>query len=101
MDFPMNRRELFQGGAADDNKITHVASAVISALPHHLVQVRAHLAVTRGVEVVAVHNHKIVLLLEASGRDAIGSLLTQISLLEGVLSANLVFEGSYEDEDAA
>ena len=97
----MNRRELFQGGAADDNKISHVSSAVVSALPQRLDQVCAQLAAIRGVEVVAVHRHKIVLLLEASGRDAIGFLLTQISLLDGVLSANLVFEGTYEDDDAA
>jgi nitrate reductase NapD len=100
MDFPMNRRELFQRGAADANQITHVASAVVSALPQRLEQVRAQLALVPGVEVVTVNGHKIVLLLETSERDAIGSLLIQISHLEGVLSANLVFEGSYDDNAA-
>jgi nitrate reductase NapD len=98
----MNRRELFQGRQADDGRVTYVSSVVVSTLPQRLKHVSAQLALIMGVEVVAIHNHKFVLLLEASGRDAIGALLAQISLLDGVLSASLVFEGSCEnDEDAA
>jgi len=43
-------------------------------------------------EVHYVQNGKIVIVMEGPSVDVIGNRLTAIALMEGVLSANLVFE---------
>jgi len=68
-----------------------ISSAVVSVLPGRLDSIAATLAGLAGVEVHAAEGSKIVIVLEAP-RGAAGNRLVEISLLDGVVSANMVFE---------
>ena len=72
-----------------------ISSAVVSVLPDRLDSVAATLAGLADVEVHAAEGRKIVIVLEAP-RGAAGNRLVEISLLDGVVSANMVFEHSEE-----
>lgn len=72
-----------------------ISSAVVSVLPNRLDSIAATLAGRAGVEVHAAEGSKIVIVLEAPRGEA-GNRLVEISLLDGVVSANMVFEHSEE-----
>lgn len=72
-----------------------ISSAVVSVLPDRLDSVAATLSGLADVEVHAAEGSKIVIVLEAP-RGAAGNRLVEISLLDGVVSANMVFEHSEE-----
>jgi nitrate reductase NapD len=61
-------------------------------LPAHRENVIRLLSKMSGVEIHHQSSSKIVIVLEAPDSGAIGSLLAEIASLEGVLSANMVFE---------
>ena len=70
----------------------HISSAVVSALPAQVDAVLARIGELPETEVHRVENGKIVIVLEGASTGVIGDRLATISLLDGVLSANMVFE---------
>jgi nitrate reductase NapD len=61
-------------------------------LPGREEEVIAKLASMAGVETGAFQNRKLVILLEGPDSGAVGGLLAQIAVMDGVISANMVFE---------
>ncbi|MGO4741480.1 chaperone NapD [Bosea sp. 2KB_26] len=70
----------------------HISSAVITAFPEHCDAIVRQINALPGTEVHRVENGKIVIVLEGESTGEIGGRLTGIALMDGVLSANLVFE---------
>ena len=70
----------------------HISSAVVSVLPAHRENVVRLLADMDGVEVHHQSSSKIVIVLEAPESGVLGARLAEIASIEGVLSANMVFE---------
>ncbi|MGC1466484.1 MAG: chaperone NapD [Pseudolabrys sp.] len=70
----------------------HISSAVVSVLPGRQENVARALSSMAGVEVFHQAPSKIVIVLEGPEIGAIGSRLAEITTLDGVLSANMVFE---------
>lgn len=69
-----------------------VSSAVVTLLPGREQEVLARLGAMEGVEIGARQGAKLVVLLEGPGSGAVGALLVQIAVMDGVVSANMVFE---------
>ena len=70
----------------------HVSSLVVHGRPERLEAIRAELARLAGIEVhAAAPTGKLVVTLETESEHEIVARLTTISLLDGVLSATLVF----------
>jgi nitrate reductase NapD len=70
----------------------HVSSLVVHGRPERLGEIRAGLARLSGVEVHAgAPSGKLVVTLETGSEQEIVAHVTTISLLDGVLSATLVF----------
>lgn len=76
----------------------HISSAVVSALPAQVAAVLAAIRELPDTEIHRVENGKIVIVLEGASTGVLGDRLAAISLIEGVLSANMVFE-QIEDLD--
>lgn len=75
-----------------------ISSAVVTVKPGRQSAVAEALARLPQTEVRAAEGGKIVVLLEGASRGEVGGRLTEIALLEGVITANMVFE-HVEDED--
>lgn len=69
-----------------------ISSAVASLIPGREEEVLRRFAEMEGIEVRASQGTKYVLLLEGPSSGAVGSLLAQIAVMDGVISANMVFE---------
>jgi periplasmic nitrate reductase NapD len=76
-----------------------ISSAVVSVLPGRLEAVAGALSSRPGVEVRAAEHNKIVVIIEGSTRDEVGGRLTGIALMDGVITANMVFEHVEETGD--
>ncbi len=85
----LTRRDLLTAGPPDRH---HISSAVVLALPERREDVSIRLASLRGVEVHARDESRIVITIEGPTSGALGETLTTISLMDGVLAANMVFE---------
>ncbi|MGB3390963.1 MAG: chaperone NapD [Pseudaminobacter sp.] len=96
----MTRRDFLTGQSLADGVPAwqHISSAVVSVLPRRADEVVERLAGMDGVEVHATQASKIVVTIEGPDSGALGERLTQITLLDGVIAANLVFEHIYSDE---
>jgi nitrate reductase NapD len=70
----------------------HISSAVVSVLPTCQAEIAAALSQMEGVEVFHQAPSKIVIVMEAPQSGMIGGRLAEIATLDGVLSANMVFE---------
>jgi nitrate reductase NapD len=90
MEMPRNptRRNLLTGTFPS----VHISSAVVSVLPAHRENVVRLLADMDGVEVHHQSQFKIVIVLEGPDSGVLGARLAEIASIEGVLSANMVFE---------
>lgn len=75
-----------------------ISSAVVTVKPGWRDAVTATLAGSPGTEVRAAEGSKLVVLLEGATRGEVGGRLAAIALMDGVVSANMVFE-HVEDED--
>jgi nitrate reductase NapD len=71
---------------------THISSAVVSVLPRHCDDVARLLSEMSGVEVHHRSASKIVIVLEGPESAVLGARLAEIASMDGVLSANMVFE---------
>lgn len=77
----------------------HISSAVIATMPQSTASV---LAALEGMENVEIHGHgggKIVVVIEGRSTGQLGDCLSKISLLDGVISANMVFEHVEMEEE--
>ncbi|TCR68514.1 chaperone NapD [Bosea sp. BK604] len=72
--------------------VVHISSAVVSAFPARCAELVERLSALPGTEVHRVENGKIVIVMEAGSSGELGSRLAGIALMDGVLSANMVFE---------
>lgn len=70
----------------------HISSAVIAARPGCLDDVLAALGGFDNVEVYGAEKGKIVIVIEGPSTGVLGDTLMRISLLDGVIAANMVFE---------
>lgn len=93
------RRDFLTGRT--DGAAIHISSAVVSALPAHCDAVVRQLGTMPGVEVHHRTASKIVIVIEAYDSGEIGTRLIEIANLDGVLSANMVFEQALEQASAS
>ena len=70
----------------------HISSAVVSVLPAHRETVARRLSSMAGVEVHHQTSSKIVIVLEGPNSGHLGARLLEVAAMDGVLSANMVFE---------
>ena len=70
----------------------HISSAVVSARPERIEQVMREIALLPDTEISAFAGSKIVVVLEGASSAVVADRLTQIALIEGVVTANMVFE---------
>jgi nitrate reductase NapD len=70
----------------------HISSAVVRTRPEDAVAVVARINAFPDCEVYHQEGGKIVVVLEGPSSGAVGSRLAEISLLDGVASASLVYE---------
>jgi len=93
----LTRRSLLTGGLAISRN--HISSAVVVALPARREEIGRVLAAIPGVEVHAEEGSRIVITIEGPTSGMLGETLTGISAMDGVISANMVFEHIDEGED--
>jgi nitrate reductase NapD len=79
----------------------HIASAIVKARPAIQNAVADRIAALMGAEVLAKDHGRIIVILEASQHRVLADTLDRIVLLDGVLSATLVFEHSEPEGDTA
>lgn len=77
----------------------HISSAVIATKPGALDSVLAALAGFDNVEVHGCDKGKIVVVIEGPSTGVLGDTLMRISVLDGVIAANMVFEHVELEED--
>ena len=70
----------------------HISSAVVMALPARREQICGQLQPMPGVEVHAAEGSRIVVTIEGPTSGMLGETLSRISIMDGVISANMVFE---------
>lgn len=69
-----------------------ISSAVLSVLPQRMADVLRQLSQLDGVEVHAARASRIVVVIEGTSSGALGESLVRMSLLDGVIAANMVYE---------
>ncbi len=77
----------------------HVSSAVIGAAQDAMDELRERIASLDGVEIHGGDATRLVVTIEGTSTGALGDRLTEINLMPGVLSANMVFEHAEEEEE--
>lgn len=82
-----------------DARRHHISSAVVVAKPGGLDGVLAALAGFDNVEVHGTDKGKIVVVIEGPSTGVLGDTLMRISLLDGVIAANMVFEHVEMEEE--
>ena len=96
----LDRRGFLSGRfAASETAAHHISSAVITTFPRHCDEVIARLKELPGTEIYRAENGKIVIVLEGESTDEIGGRLAGIAVMDGVISANLVFEQIETQDD--
>lgn len=93
----VDRRDFLRGRvlpepATGEPRFFHVSSAVVTARPERCPDIARAIAALPETEIHAVEGSKIVVVMEGRSSGEIGSRLTTIALMDGVFSANLVFE---------
>lgn len=76
----------------------HVSSAVIAIAPGRTRDVIEALRHFEGVDVHASNTNRAVITIEGWSTGQLGDRLTEISQMEGVIAANMVFEHAEEEE---
>jgi nitrate reductase NapD len=78
--------------SARPQRFFHISSAVVTARPEQCAEIARLIAAMPDTEVRAVEGSKIVVVMEGQSSGEIGSRLTTMALMDGVFSANMVFE---------
>jgi len=84
------RRDLFSVATGED--AVHISSAVVLARPEQTDAVIGRLSHEPGVEVHGRNGPRIVVVMEAPTAGRLGEMLNQLTLMEGVISAAMVYE---------
>ncbi|ESZ20082.1 chaperone NapD [Mesorhizobium sp. L48C026A00] len=92
----ITRRSLLKGGFQARH---HISSAVVVVLPARREELSRRLAEMPGVEIHAGEGSRIVVTIEGPGSGMLGETLTTISMMDGVIAANMVFEHIERRED--
>jgi nitrate reductase NapD len=87
------RRDLFSVRIADGDPV-HISSAVVLAKPQDVDAVMGRLSREAGVEVHGRNGPRIVVVMEASTAGQLGEMLNRMTLMDGVVSAAMVYEQS-------
>lgn len=92
-----DRREFLTGRVLPEPerapaRFLHISSAVVTAWPEQCAEIAERIGAMPGTEVHAIEGSKIVVVMEGENSGEIGSRLTTMALMDGVFSANLVFE---------
>lgn len=95
----LTRRDLFSAGTGADP--VHISSAVVLARPEATDAVIGRLSREPGVEVRFRNGPRIVVILEAPTAGRLGEMLNRVTLMEGVISAAMVYEQRHVPEGAA
>jgi periplasmic nitrate reductase NapD len=69
----------------------HISSLIVQAMPDTMPAVNASVSAMPGLEVHAVEAGKMVVVLETADEGEIVARLSEINLLDGVMSVNLVY----------
>ena len=93
----LSRRALLTGAPPPRH---HISSAVVMALPARCEEIRDQLQNMPGVEIHAGEGSRLVITIEGATSGVLGETLTRISMLDGVISANMVFE-HFEAQEVA
>jgi periplasmic nitrate reductase NapD len=88
-DTAITRRSFMTGAPAARH---HISSAVVVAFPERREELSARLTELAGVEVHAGEGSRIVLTIEGPSSGMLGETFVRISAMDGVISANMVFE---------
>lgn len=91
------RRSFITGAPAARH---HISSAVVMAFPERREDLARQLSGIAGVEVHAGEGSRLVITIEGTSSGALGETLIQISIMDGVISANMVFEHIEQVENA-
>ena len=94
----VTRRSFITGASAARH---HISSAVVVAIPEHREELSQRLAEIAGVEVHAGEGSRIVVTIEGSSSGMLGETLIRIAAMDGVISANMVFEHIDEGQERA
>ncbi len=94
----LTRRALLTGSVPGRH---YISSAVVVALPAKREAVCGRLRLMQGVEIHAAEGSRIVVTIEGATSGGLGETLAAMSLIDGVLSANMVFEHFEETEARA
>lgn len=92
----ITRRSVLTGGLPSRH---HISSAVVVAFPERREELARRLSSVPGVEVHAGEGSRIVVTIEGPSAGMLGETLTRISTMDGVISANMVFEHIDEGKD--
>ena len=93
-----SRRDVISARLGAAPAETHISSLVVHSFPETADAVQSALRTMDGVEIHAESNGKIVITLETDNEADIVTRLNDISLLQGVLSATLVFHHVESDQ---
>jgi periplasmic nitrate reductase NapD len=69
----------------------HISSLIVQAMPDTMPAVTASVSAMPGLEVHAVEAGKMVVVLETADEGEIVARMSEINLLDGVMSVNLVY----------
>src|SRR5262245_24995272 len=95
----IGRREFLSGQfTANSTGVRHISSALVLASPERRAEIVRRISEMPDTEVHGIENGKIVVVLEGDDPGQIGERIIAISLKDGVLAANLVFEQSDEPD---
>lgn len=99
---PIDRRQFLTGQVGSGSRApSHISSALVLAFPDRRADIAEQISRLPDTEVHGIENGKIIVVLEGANVGEIGERLTAISLMDGVLAANLVFEQLCETEGEA
>jgi periplasmic nitrate reductase NapD len=73
-------------------EVVHISSAIVRAWPDRIAAVIKAIDGLPDVDVFHVESGKIVVVLEGPTSGAVSSRLAEIALIDGVVSANLVYD---------
>jgi periplasmic nitrate reductase NapD len=79
----------------------HIFSLIVQAMPDTMPAVTASVSAMPGLEIHAVSEGKMVVVLETADEGEIVARLSEINLLDGVMSVNLVYHQVDQAEESA
>src|SRR6187401_980792 len=95
--FPKYRRA---AQVPEASRYHHISSVVVMVVPSRVAEIVQAITRLEDTEICAQENGRIVVVMEAASVGELGSRLTAIGNLDGVIAANMVFEHVEELREA-